>query len=56
MSYQEGDCVPFSSLKSKEDDKFLILSGEVRIIGKNENSFRRKAGYLYFLSNETKDK
>jgi hypothetical protein len=46
-NFQEGDCIPF---KGNNDEKYLILSGEVRVIGTNDHQFKRKAGFFFFLS------
>ena len=38
------------------DDRWIVISGEVKVIGINGLSFTRKAGFIFFASPETKSR
>ncbi len=51
VNFDEGDCIPLES-----DDRWIIMNGEVRVVGVNGCFFNKKQGFVFFASIETKRK
>jgi hypothetical protein len=45
INFDEGDCIPIDT-----DDRWVIVSGEVKIVGTNLCSFIAKEGFVFFAS------
>ena len=51
MNFDEGDCIPIDT-----DDRWVVISGEVKVVGVNGGGFVAKEGFVFFASPETKRK
>lgn len=49
VELQEGDC-----FNLRGDDRWLLLEGEVKVVGINGVNYRMGEGYFFFLNTQTK--